>query len=119
MRRRARDLTTRARERIRAAREHDPHAWNHHDGDGGPEPIDFVEIPPDEEDDEPADGATRPPLGSPEPGAPDVTGGGGGISGPPDGGRPQRPPQRGRRAAAPRRTGAEDDVPFGLRTAAA
>ena len=27
MLRRAGDLTTRARERIRAAREHDPHAW--------------------------------------------------------------------------------------------
>src|SRR3954469_21492899 len=120
MRRRARDLTTRARERLRAAREHAPHAWNHPNGNVGPEPIDFVEVSPDEED-EPAEGATRPPLGSPEPGAADVTGGigGGGISGPPDGGRPQRPPQRGLRAAAPRRTGAEDDVPFGLRTAAA
>src|SRR4051812_31931931 len=69
MRRRARDLTTRARERIRAAREHDPHAWNHPNGNVGPEPIDFVEVPPDEED-EPAEGATRPPLGSPEPGGP-------------------------------------------------
>jgi predicted PurR-regulated permease PerM len=126
MRGRARDLTTRARERIRAAREHDPHAWDlhlHHPrdaGDGGdPEPIDFVEIPEDEipADDEPR-GATAPPLGSPEPGAPDVDGavGPGGVSGPPEGGRPHRP---GERRGPDRRSSAEDDVPFGLRTAAA
>ena len=39
MRRRARDLTARARARIRAAREHDPHAWHH--GSPEPEPIDL------------------------------------------------------------------------------
>ncbi|SNR36222.1 AI-2E family transporter [Blastococcus mobilis] len=120
MRRRARDLTLRARERIRAAREHDPHGWHHYDGD--PEPIDFVQDPADDGSyEEPRDGSTRPPLGSPEPGAPDLDGavGPGGVSGPPDGGRPQRPPARGRRSAPPRRTSAEDDVPFGLRTAAA
>ena len=61
MRRRARDLTVRARERIRAAREHDPHGWHHHD-DGEPAPIDFVQDP--QEDD------VEPPLGSPEAGAP-------------------------------------------------
>jgi hypothetical protein len=49
MRRRARDLTARARERIRAAREHDPHAWHHPSPDGEPEPIDFVQDPYDEE----------------------------------------------------------------------
>ena len=49
MRRRARDLTARARERIRAAREHDPHAWQHGDG----EPIDFVSFPEYDESEEP------------------------------------------------------------------
>lgn len=112
MRSRARDLTARARERIRAAREHDPHGW--HSSDGDPEPIDFVHDPDEDEG--------EPPLGSPEPGAPDLDGavGPGGVSGRPDattpeGGRP-RPP--GPRPARPRH-GAEDDVPFGLRTAAA
>ena len=116
MRGRARDLTARARERIRAAREHDPHAWHHHHADeaGEPEPIDFVEIPEDDD----ADGATAPPLGSPQPGAPDVDGaiGPGGVSGPPQGGRPHRPHER---RGPDRRSAAEDDVPFGLRTAAA
>lgn len=113
MRRRARDLTTRARERIRAAREHDPHGWHHDDGE--PEPIDFVHDPQEDED-------AAPPLGSPEPGAPDLDGAvsPGGVSGPPpaatpEGGRPRRPAPRPER----RRHGAEDDVPFGLRTAAA
>src|SRR5687767_12778673 len=111
MRRRARDLTARARERIRAAREHDPHAW-HREDDGAVESIDFVRIP---EDEEPAEGATRPPLGSPEPGAPDLdgTGGPGGVSGPParispEGAPPRRPDPR---RAPPRRSAAEDDVP--------
>jgi predicted PurR-regulated permease PerM len=119
MRHRARELTARARARIRAAREHDPHAWDlhHHRHDDEPEPIDFVDVPEDDvpEDDEPA-GATRPPLGSPEPGAVDVDGavGPGGVSGPPKGGRPYRPGERPRRPAS-----AEDDVPYGLRTAAA
>jgi predicted PurR-regulated permease PerM len=117
MRRRARDLTARARERIRAAREHDPHAWHHHDHGGDPEPIDFVQDPADDA----LQGSTRPPLGSPEPGAPDLDGpiGPGGVSGPPDGGRPRRPSERSRRAAPPPRQGVEDGVPFGLRTAAA
>jgi predicted PurR-regulated permease PerM len=117
MRRHARDLTTRARERIQAAREHDPHAWHSHRHDdhhhrdvaepAGSGPVD----------------SSGPPLGSPEPGAPDLDGavGPGGVSGPPDrtspeGARPRRPaPSR----PAPRWAGAEDDVPFGLRTAAA
>ncbi|MFD2093000.1 AI-2E family transporter [Blastococcus deserti] len=126
MRRRARELTARARERIRAAREHDPHAWEHSHGGGDPEPIDFVQDPYEDEpvDGEPA-GSTRPPLGSPEPGAPDLDGpvGPGGVSGPParvtpEGGRPRRPAPASR-SAPPRRAHAEDDVPFGLRTAAA
>src|SRR5829696_5149281 len=115
MRRRARDLTARARERIRAAREHDPHGWHHHGDRSDPEPIDFVHDPQEHD----GEGASRPPLGSPQPGAPDVDGAGG-VSGPPEatspeGGRP-RPP-RPRRAS--RRDPAEDDVPFSLRTAAA
>jgi predicted PurR-regulated permease PerM len=114
MRGRARDLTARARERIRAAREHDPHAWHHHHEDeaGEPQPIDFVEIPEDDD----TDGAAAPPLGSPEPGAPDLDTPGG-VSGPPEGGRPTRPSGVRRTTAA--RRAVEDDVPFGLRTAAA
>jgi predicted PurR-regulated permease PerM len=118
MLRRAGALTARARERIRAAREHDPHAWHHAYPDAEPEPIDFVQDP---REDEPVDGATRPPLGSPAPGAPDLDGavGPGGVSGPPEpatpeGGRPRRATRR-----PARRGAAEDDVPFGLRTAAA
>ena len=69
MLRRANDLVARARERIRAAAEHDPHAWHHHPGDHDRnghtpdepvEPIDFVQIPDDDDDT-----ATRPPEGSP------------------------------------------------------
>jgi hypothetical protein len=126
MLRRANALTERARKRIRAAREHDPHAWPERDDDGAilvhddePAPIDFVQIPLDEDD----DGATRPPLGSPEPGAPDVDGavGPGGVSGPPQGGRPHRPGERARRlmTGSGRNTPAEAGVPNGLRTAAA
>src|SRR6476619_985586 len=102
MLRRANALTERARARIRAAREHDPHAWPERDDDRAilvhdePGPIDVVRIP---DDDEPGDGAGRPPLGSPEPGAPDADGpvGPGGVSGPPAGGRPHRPQERGPR----------------------
>jgi predicted PurR-regulated permease PerM len=122
MRRRARDLTARARERIRAAREHDPHAWHHPPG-AEPEPIDVVSFPEyDEADEADEGGATRPPLGSPQPGAADVDGavGPGGVGGPPDHrspeGSPARPPAP-RRSL--RRSAAEDDVPVGLRTAAA
>src|SRR6476661_8639387 len=102
MLRRANDLTARARARIRAAREHDPHAWPEFDDErmilvhGDPEPIDFVQVPneydePDENRDaDTRDGAGRPPLGSPERGAPDVDGvvGPGGVGGPPEAGVP-------------------------------
>jgi predicted PurR-regulated permease PerM len=125
MLRRANDLTARARERIRAAREHDPHAWPERDDDRAilvhdddPEPIDFVEVPEDE-----TEGSARPPLGSPEPGAPDVDGsaGPGGVSGPPPDGRPHRPGERYRRLMTTSGRGAppESGVPDGLRTAAA
>jgi predicted PurR-regulated permease PerM len=126
MLRRAHELVGRARERIRAAAEHDPHAWPERDDDRAilvhdddPEPIDFVVVPPDD----PGDGAGRPPLGSPEPGAPDVDGGigPGGVSGPPPDGRPHRPGERSRRlmTSSPRNAPPEAGVPNGLRTAAA
>jgi predicted PurR-regulated permease PerM len=128
MLRRANPIIERARERIRAAREHDPHAWPERDDDRAilvhddePEPIDVVEIPPDGDE----NGATRPPLGSPQPGAPDLDGavGPGGVSGPPQGGRAHRAGERSRRLMSDGRTrgrqSAEPDVPFGLRTAAA
>ena len=120
--RRASDLVARARQRIRAAADHDPHAWPERDDDRAilvhddePAPIDFVQIP---EDDAPAD--PPPPLGSPEPGASDVDGAlsPGGISGPPRGGRPHRPRERSRRLLAGDPS-ADADVPTGLRTAAA
>src|SRR5829696_6990974 len=123
MLRRAGDLRARARERIRAARAHDPHAWPERDDDRAilvhdDEPIDFVQIP-----DELESGSSAPPLGSPEPGAPDVDGavGAAGVSGPPQGGRPHRPGERSRRlmSGADRRSAPEDGVPTGLRTAAA
>src|SRR5688500_8637201 len=127
MLRRASDLSARARARIRAAREHDPHAWPERDDDRAilvhdDEPIDFVQIPDEPADDEAA-GSGAPPLGSPEPGARDVDGavGPGGVSGPPEGGRPHRPGERSRRlmSGADRRSAPEDGVPYGLRTAAA
>src|SRR5687768_13936991 len=122
---RANDLVSRARERIRAAAEHDPHAWDddlivdrddlyHQDDDA------YVEEPQPEDHDP---GATRPPLGSPEPGAPDLDGavGPGGVSGPPEGGRPHRPGERRRTLTRspgdPR--GADTAVPNALRIAAA
>jgi predicted PurR-regulated permease PerM len=138
MLRRASDLAARARERIRAAREHDPHGWPEQDDHAllthedvyRAEPIDFVVVPDEGGDAEPGEaepgdaaGSARPPLGSPEPGAPDFDGavGAGGVSGPPRGGRPHRPAERSRRLMAPadRRSPAEEGVPNGLRTAAA
>jgi predicted PurR-regulated permease PerM len=135
MLRRASDLATRARARIRAAREQDPYGWDERLDDRAPlshedvyraEPIDVVRVPDDVADDdhrEDGAGATQPPLGSPEPGAPDVDGavGANGISGPPQGGRPHRPGERSRRlmSGADRRSAPEDAVPTGLRTAAA
>src|SRR4051812_7010243 len=95
MLRRANDLVARARERIRAAAEHDPHAWPERDDDrailvrDNERPAHADEPRALEAD---VNGATRPPLGSPEPGAPDLDGavGPGGVSGPPEGGRPHR-----------------------------
>ena len=118
MLRRASDLSARARERIRAAREHDPHAWpaaGHHPAPT-PEPA-----APSEEATGRDEGAP-PPLGSPEPGAPDLDGplGPGGVSGPPEGGRPHHPGERGLGLATLHRRGRiEDGVPTALRTAAA
>jgi predicted PurR-regulated permease PerM len=119
MLRRANDLVARARERIRAAAEHDPHAWPERDLDGA--------VGHDDEpaglDDDLDGGATRPPLGSPEVGAPDLDGavGPGGVSGPPEGGRPRRPGDR--RRSLTQSPGdpssAETAVPNGLRIAAA
>ncbi|MDK3255540.1 AI-2E family transporter [Blastococcus capsensis] len=124
MLRRANDLTARARERIRAAREHDPHAWYdrfahdhtfpHHDD--GP----ATDVPPG--DGSEADGEDRIRLGSPEPGAPDLDGplGPGGVSGPPGGGPPRRRGDRDRGLVPTHRRGhVEDGVPTALRTAAA
>jgi predicted PurR-regulated permease PerM len=128
----ARELSARARERIRAAREHDPHAWEHHDlladddlvrdeREDGPEDLDDGGVDGGV-DGGAAVGSTQPPLGSPEPGAPDLDGavGPGGVSGPPDRRSPEgAPARRPAPRSAPRRAGAEHDVPFGLRTAAA
>src|SRR4051812_16559202 len=104
MLRRANAVVGRARERIRIAAEHDPHGWHRHHTevpDTAPEhDDDDLDGAPDGAPDEtgPATGATRPPLGSPEPGAPDLDGaiGPGGVSGPPGAGprdrrRPRRP----------------------------
>jgi predicted PurR-regulated permease PerM len=122
MLRRAKPLVDRARERIRAAAEHDPHAWPERDDDRA---IlvhdDDPAVPPPssggagEEPPQDTGGSTQPALGSPQPGAPDLDGGiqPGGVSGPPRGGTPQR----GERW---RRTGGDDGtVPSSLRIAAA
>ncbi|KGH46135.1 hypothetical protein IN07_13650 [Modestobacter caceresii] len=128
---RARRVVDRARERIRAAAEHDPHAWP--DGtvlvleDGSRAVVDHVEEP------HPGDGhqATGAPVrdaaplapGSPHPDAPDVDVPGG-VSGPPAPGGPPPAPGRDRSRgsllapeSAPRAV--ERDVPYGLRVAAA
>src|SRR4051794_34230576 len=116
MLRRANDLIGRARERIRIAAEHDPHAWHDSAGHhrGGPDDEAFEDEYDDEgpeyddlEDDDlgqeaPAgdrqNGSSRPPLGSPEPGAQDVDGvSPNGVSGPPAGGRRRTAGERGRR----------------------
>ena len=134
MLRRAGSLVARARERIRTAREHDPHGWDEplddrellsHEDVYHAEPVEPMESVrmPDEPGDEEGSGSTRPPLGSPEPGAADVDGAmsPGAVSGPPQGGRPHRPSERSRRlmTAADRRSPPEDGVPYALRTAAA
>ena len=114
MLRRGTHLLTRARARIRAAREHDPHAWPH------PHPEDDGYLDDDEMTDS-ADDTDRPPLGSPEPGAPDLDGllGPGGVSGPPAQGEPRREPADRRRRPARRPGAAEEEVPRTLRVAAA
>ena len=79
MLRRASDLAARARERIRAAREHDPHAWPERDDDRA---ILVHDARADRRRRDPGratwttptDAHHGPPLGSPEPGAPDVDG---------------------------------------------
>lgn len=124
MLRRANEVFARARERIRIAAEHDPHAWPERDGDR-------AILVHDDDPDPAADGiheeraadtvSDRPPLGSPEAGAPDLDGvGPGGVSGPPEGGllhtRGER--VRGQLRHDPRRP-AEATVPSGLRTASA
>ncbi|MGY1746871.1 AI-2E family transporter [Blastococcus sp. SYSU D00695] len=121
MLRRATALVERARERIRTAAEADPHGWHAGDEDRS------ILVRDDEPDGALRDadgggqdrapdgvptGVTRPPLGSPEPDAPDLDGavGPGGVSGPPAGGY---------RRHSPRRPVGDDSVPTGLRTAAA
>ena len=123
MLRRANHLVARARERIRqAAAETDPHTWPErdddrailvHDDDRAIVVHDEDPDPPEPQDADLPGGDGRPPLGSPQPGAPDVDVGGG-VSGPPGGGR-RRP-----FAGAPRGSDRDgDSVPGGLRTAAA
>src|SRR3954447_316858 len=129
MLRRAKPLVEKARERIRAAAEHDPHAWPERDDDRAILVHDEeTQLPPElpghaEAPDGPEGaGATRPPLGSPEPGAPDLDGpmGPGGVSGPPKGGRPLRSGERTSRLPRDRTATSPDGaVPMGLRTAAA
>jgi predicted PurR-regulated permease PerM len=119
--RRASHLVERARERIRAAAEHDPHGWPERDDDRAILVHDDVPVEP-AADLPPGDDGTQPPLGSPEPGAPDLDGPiqPGGVSGPPAGGRPHRTGQHARRlTGADRRTRDEAVVPAGLRIAAA
>jgi len=138
---RASRVVRRARERIRAAREQDPHAWP--EGavlvleDGTRAVVGHVEAPPDEDgtatdlvsgtaavDQAPVAGGDQAhPAGSPHPDAPDVDVPGG-VSGPPrTGGPPPAPgPDRSRGSllasdGGPRN--AERDVPSGLRVAAA
>jgi predicted PurR-regulated permease PerM len=128
MLRRANTLVSRARERIRTAAEHDPHAWPERDDDRAilvhDDAVEPAREPAEHPDGGDGDGATRPPLGSPEPGAPDLDGplSPGGVSGPPkNGGRPHRPGERTTRLLSDRTAGAPDGgaVPAGLRTAAA
>jgi predicted PurR-regulated permease PerM len=126
---RANVLIERARERIRLAAEHDPHAWpagyasddraalvHELEAEGRADAADGTT-------DDTADGSASPPLGSPEPGAAELDGAvsTGAISGPPSGGRPHRAGERSRRlmTGAPASASVETSVPNGLRTAAA
>jgi predicted PurR-regulated permease PerM len=122
MLRRAGALVTRARDRIRSAAEHDPHGWPERDDDRAILVHDDVPAAP--VTDATAGDEDAPPLGSPEPGAPDLDGpiGPGGVSGPPAGGRPHRSGQHARRLTGVDRRSSSDDaaaVPAGLRIAAA
>ncbi|MGY1822475.1 AI-2E family transporter [Geodermatophilus sp. SYSU D00079] len=120
MLRRASHLVERARERIRAAAEHDPHGWPERDDDRAILVRD--DVPAEPAADLPAGDDAAQPLGSPHPGAPDLDGpiGPGGVSGPPAGGRPHRSGQHARRlTGADRRTSDDAVVPAGLRIAAA
>ncbi|MCV2490252.1 AI-2E family transporter [Geodermatophilus sp. YIM 151500] len=109
------------------------HAGGDRVADDDPLDDDLLDDVADDEpaDDEPADGepadggahrsegSSRPPLGSPEPGAPDLDGplAPGGISGPPEAGRSRRPGVR-RPPAMAVHPSSEAAVPPGLRTAA-
>ena len=134
---RANHTVNRARERIRAAREHDPHAWP--EGtvlvleDGSRAVVDHVEEAGSVAPPGPAgpaapaagssDGTGVHPVGSPHPDAPDADVPGG-VSGPPEAGGPQPVAGRDRGRSsllAPEGAmrSAERDVPNGLRIAAA
>jgi predicted PurR-regulated permease PerM len=113
---RAGGVVGRARERIRAAREHDPHGW--------PEARPPKRAaPPPEHAEPPHDDEGAPSLGSPAPGAPDLDGvlAPGPVSGPPENGRPQRAGDRDTPllGGPGPRIHAEEFVPPTLRTAAA
>src|ERR1700712_4129174 len=115
---RAHTLLGRARARIRAAAEHDPHGWHHGQGDApagtdehaGDVDDDVLDEHPDGHPDDAPDDAGRAPLGAPAEDAPDVDGLATGVSGPPAGGRP--------RSHRRRETPIEGSVPAGLRLAA-
>src|ERR1700712_5247625 len=121
---RAHTLLGRARARIRAAAEHDPHGWHHGQGDApagtdehaGDVDDDVLDEHPDGHPDDAPDDAGRAPLGAPAEDAPDVDGLATGVSGPPAGGRPRadRP-----RSHLRREPPIEGSVPAGLRLAAA
>jgi predicted PurR-regulated permease PerM len=143
MLRRANVLVERARERIRLAAERDPHAWDERDGDRAilvqenePEPAEPPEshpLPaardePEPDDDGPAPydehivgGDSRPPLGSPARGAPELDSAGGNVSGPPANARRAtgRDRRESRAAQVGRVAGDAESVPSGLRIAAA
>jgi predicted PurR-regulated permease PerM len=139
---RASQVVARARERIRLAREQDPHAWppgtvlvlddgtravvgdveELGPGGTGAAPA-VVPAPAETADTETADATDEHPLGSPHPAAPDVDVPGG-VSGPPPPGGPPPAPGRDRSRGsllgpetAPRDVA--QDVPSGLRIAAA
>jgi predicted PurR-regulated permease PerM len=117
MLRRANELVDRARERIRLAAEHDPHAWPPHHAHTHPDDVlqDDHAAADDALDTDIDGGTDRPPLGSPERGAPDVDGTEP-VSGPPESGR--RPAGQLRRPRGAEPAGDGDTVPRGLRVAA-